>query len=47
MSLARTVKKQVQIKNFKNLHVYYEKDYLCYLLKLLSNIYILKTVVFF
>jgi hypothetical protein len=30
MSLAHTVKKQVQIKNFKNLHVYYEKDYLCY-----------------
>ena len=26
-----------QIKTFKNLHVYYEKDNLCYLLKLLNN----------
>ena len=38
---------QALIKNNKNLHVYYEKDNLCYLLKLLRTIQILKSVGFF
>ena len=38
--------KRLDDSNFKNLHVYYEKDNLCYLLKLLNNIKILKTVFF-
>jgi hypothetical protein len=39
---SRSLKKQAQIKNVKNLHVYYEKDHLCYLAEssgyLLNNI---------
>jgi hypothetical protein len=34
----RAVQREAQIKKIKNLHVYYEKDNLCYLLKLLNNI---------
>jgi hypothetical protein len=46
MSLAQSKNKR-RLNFFKNLHVYYEKDNLCFLLKLLNNIKILKTVVIF
>jgi hypothetical protein len=37
MSLTQSKNKH-RFNKFKNLHVYYEKDNLCYLLKLLNNI---------